>query len=360
MTNEENVTITQTAPDGTETVIEITQTKPEAQSDADGGSLVEEVIDALFDDGGDDTDLADDLAEQDEILTEASDVPAGIETETETADTLFSDTAADQPELIIPVDYDAGTEQVPFTASSDVYSPVDAGVYGTADTVGSAAAAEEAAAEASEAQAHADAAGEAQRSADEFVEAGDYAAAAEARGSAEDEAFAAADNSVLHGSDSTDLDNAAYQQENADFYEARQAEHAAAGDYEAAKEDAINAGYAQGDADFQAGGADHTGQAAAEENQMDWAVWEQNNAESFQQSADQYAAEGDLENAEMYAADAAEHQEMADYHGDLGEHGGDMAVYDPSSEVASGGSFDAPDAADYSAVDTSATDYSTE
>ena len=142
MTNEENVTITQTAPDGTETVIEITQTKPDAEADADGGSLVEEVIDALFDDGSDDTDLADDLAEQDEIWTEAGDVPVGIETETETADTLFSDAAADQPELIVPVDYDAGTEQVPFTAPSDVYSPTDAGIYGAAETTETAAAAE--------------------------------------------------------------------------------------------------------------------------------------------------------------------------------------------------------------------------
>ena len=57
MTNEaETITITQTAPDGTETKIEITQSVPEG----DEQSLVEEVIEALFDDvDGDTAEIAD-------------------------------------------------------------------------------------------------------------------------------------------------------------------------------------------------------------------------------------------------------------------------------------------------------------
>ena len=47
MATEESVTITETAPDGTETTIEITTTK--ADDSIDGESLVEEVVEALFD-----------------------------------------------------------------------------------------------------------------------------------------------------------------------------------------------------------------------------------------------------------------------------------------------------------------------
>jgi hypothetical protein len=43
------------------------------------------------------------------------------------------------------------------------------------------------------------------------------------------------------------------------------------------------------------------------------------------------AEDGNFEQAAMYAESAVEHQAIADYHGDLGEHGGDMAVYDASS-----------------------------
>ncbi|HNQ15656.1 MAG TPA: hypothetical protein PKM58_08835, partial [Pyrinomonadaceae bacterium] len=105
-------------------------------------------------------------------------------------------------------------------------------------------------------------------------------------------------------------------------------------------------------ADHLAGGEDHTGQATKEAEQMDWAVWEEGNAEYHEQNAEWYAAQGDVDNAEASLDLAAEHQDAADYHGDLGEHGGDFANYDASSDVSSGGSYDAPD------IDT--TDYSTE
>jgi hypothetical protein len=206
-----------------------------------------------------------------------------------------------------------------------------------------------------ETAAHAEAAREAQEAADEFVAQGDYAAAAEAREVAENEAWQAGDNSMLGMSDSSDLEYAAYQQENAEYHQEQQAIHAQQGDYEAAREDASNAAYATQDADWYAGGIDHSGQAQAEETQMDWAVWEQNNADYYAESAAQYAEAGDMDNATYYAAEAVEHQETADHYGDLGEHGGDMAVYDSTSVVETGGSYEAVDyssAYDYSSADT--------
>ncbi len=51
---------------------------------------------------------------------------------------------------------------------------------------------------------------------------------------------------MLHGSDSTELETAAYQQEWAEYYEQQEAQHAQAGDYEAAREDAANAAWYTG------------------------------------------------------------------------------------------------------------------
>lgn len=221
-------------------------------------------------------------------------------------------------------------------------------------------------AEEMEAQAHAQAAAEAQARADAAIEAGDYAAAQQEREIAETESGAAGDGSMLHGSDSIDLTTAAAKQEDAAYYEAEQGKHAAAGDYEAAREDATNAMYATDDADFRAGGADHTGQAEEERYQMDNAVWHQDIAEDNVESADYYAAQGDTEMAEMHLGNAVEEQAIADHHGDLGEHGGSMAVHDPTSDVALDTSYDAGASSTYdtsstSTVDTSSTtDFSSE
>jgi hypothetical protein len=84
---------------------------------------------------------------------------------------------------------------------------------------------------------------------------------------------------------------------------------------------------------------------------MDLAAWEQQTADAKSQEAESYLAAGDLDNAEYYAASAEAHQATADYHGDLGEHGGEMAVYDASSVVETGGSYEAHD---YSSTDYSA------
>lgn len=335
MTNEESVTITQTAPDGTETVIEITQTKPD-DATGDDQSAVEEVIDALFDSNADDSDDIDDVGDD-------ADSEYTVASHTNDPD---SPTVTDDVDL-------AGTTDEPVFAGSPDDAPSSQEETETKSDQDDAAAAE--------AQAHADAASAAQQAADDFEAQGDYAAAAQAREDAENEAWSAGDQSMLHGSDSTELGTAVDQQASADYYEQQEAIHAQQGDYEAAKEDASNAAYAQGNADYYGSGSDHTSQAKAEENQMDWAVWEQGNADYNAQAAEEYAAQGDFDHAEQYAGEAAEHQDMADYHGDLGEHGGDMGVYDTSSDVASGGSYEPADtsAVDYSSHDTG-TDYSGE
>ncbi|HEX7176902.1 MAG TPA: hypothetical protein VF240_16700 [Pyrinomonadaceae bacterium] len=123
----------------------------------------------------------------------------------------------------------------------------------------------------------------------------------------------------------------------AEQHSEQQAVYAQQGDYEAAREAADNAAYATYEADSGAGGDDHMGQADAEKYNMDWAVHEEKQADYYADNAAAYAAEGDFENAERSASSAAAHQESADHFGDLGEHGGDLAVYDPSSAVATGG-----------------------
>lgn len=100
------------------------------------------------------------------------------------------------------------------------------------------------------------------------------------------------------------------------------------------------------------GGADHTGQADAEKYNMDWAVHEEKQADYYADNAAAYAAEGDFENAERSASSAAAHQESADHFGDLGEHGGEVAVYDPSSAVATGGTYESTFDSSASQVDT--------
>ena len=191
--------------------------------------------------------------------------------------------------------------------------------------------------------AHASTATEAQAQADAAVARGDYEAAAHHREVAENAAGDGGDNSMLHGSNASELDSAHWQQQQGDYYEKQEAQHAQAGDYAAAKEDASNAAYYQGNADYNASGSDHTGQAKAEASQMDWAVWEEGNAGYHAQNAETYAAQGDFEHAAQAADSAAEHQATADYHGALGEHGGSMAVHDPASDVAHDTSYSSVD-----------------
>ncbi|MGI8495111.1 MAG: hypothetical protein ACR2L1_07340 [Pyrinomonadaceae bacterium] len=274
-------------------------------------------------------------AETEETAVFEAEDPIGFETE----DTSFSGTAVT----------DAGSEIAETTDTTDV------SLSGTpeSETLESDAASEAESAELADQAAHSQAATDAQASADEFIASGDYAAASEARETAENESWEAGDNSMLSNYDSADLSTAADNQENAEYYEAREAEHAQAGDYEAAKEDAGNAAYAVGNADYYAGGDDHTGQAKAEEYNMDNAVWQEGLADDAADNAVYHAEMGNFDAAETSANSAVEHQDSADHYGDLGEHGGDGAYYDPSSEVDSGGGYESTYDSHAADVDTS-------
>lgn len=194
---------------------------------------------------------------------------------------------------------------------------------------------------AEEAEAHAAAATEAQHHADEAVAAGDYSAAAEAREVAENEAWEAGHNDMLHGSNSGEMSHAADHQEQASYYEHQESQYAAEGNYEAAQGAASHAVEATTSADYYASGADHSGQARAEEWQEGWAVHEQHQADSEVQTAEYYANIGDADHAATHQDLADEHIASADYHGDLGQHDGPMADHDPSSDVAHDTSHDA-------------------
>ncbi|MBX7053508.1 MAG: hypothetical protein K1X36_01005 [Pyrinomonadaceae bacterium] len=318
--NVENMTITETAPDGTQTVIEITTTKPD---DPDDRSLIEEVFDAVFDDGADDSDA-------DAGINEA---PGGSE--------MYQ---------TLPTDDEINMNSVEFSIGQDTFPSgyVETPVTDNSEDVSAAAEAEQ--------TAHAEAARDAQAAADDLIDRGDYAAAAEARATAEDEAYAAGDDSMLGSSSSGELENAAYQQEAASEYRDQQAEHIATGDYEAAKQDAQNAAYATESADWNAGGADHSGQSDRDVSNLDWAVWDQKNAEGSRQDAEWYA-EHDLPDAAAAAADqAGVYDARADDFADSADPTSAGYDYDPSSAVDSGGSYDVADVDtgfDAGTVDTS-------
>jgi hypothetical protein len=359
----ETTIITENLTDGTTAVIEITTLETDA-------SVIEDVIEALTDDG--------------DVVFEAAQDEDIIEAEADAADLTIDDfELASDPiaaEVFSDGEFHLASDDIAaevfnngefHLASDEIAAEVfggspngttyeemaqSAGYESTAPDATTASTIDEVTDSATlEAEAHAEVAAEAQAAADEFVAAGDYAAAAEAREVAENEAWAAGDQYILHGSDSTDLETAVNEQENAEYYEQQQALHAQQGDYEAAREDSSNAAYATFNADWNAGGADHTGQADAEYFQMGLAVSEEQTADYYAQSAEQAAVAGDYENAEYFADLAADHQETADYHGDLGEHGGEIGVYDNTSVVETGGSYEAADSSssyDYSATDT--------
>lgn len=342
----ETTIITENLMDGTTAVIEITTLNADA-------SVIEDVIEALTDEG----DVVFEAAQDEDVIEAEADATELTIDDFELASDPIAAEVFNNGEFHLASDAIAAEV---FGGSPDgtTYEEMaqSAGYGFTATDATTASTIDETADSAThEAEAHAEAAAEAQAAADEFVAAGDYAAAAEAREVAENEAWAAGDQYILHGSDSTDLETAANEQENAEYYEQQQALHAQQGDYEAAREDASNAAYATFNADWNAGGADHTGQADAEYFQMDLAVWEQETADYHAHSAEQAAVAGDYENAEYFADLAADHQDAADYHGDLGEHGGEIGVYDNTSVVETGGSYEAADYSssyDYSATDT--------
>ena len=350
MAIEENVTMTETTPDGTQTTVDITTTKADDASLADGDdkTLVEEVVEALFDDDADDDDVDTDLDDVDAADTDEGDP------------VMFEGTPTDEEISTDSVEFTVGEDGFPMTDARDAdvpadfantpesYTPVDPGYSAapadsTADSTDSSTAQADAAAaaESSAQQANVDAAKDAQAAADQFVAHGDYAAAAEAREAAENAAYQAGDSSMLGASDSSNLENAAYKQEVAQDYREQQGEHIAGGDYEAAKEDAQNVAYQTGDADYQASGSDHTGQADSDVQNLDWAVWDEKNADYNAQNAEAYAAEGDFDNAQASADRAEGYQATADEYADRGDPSNAYQDHDPSSDVMTGGSYDA-------------------
>jgi hypothetical protein len=359
---------TETASDGTETVTEIVVNEDGTFAVEEDESLVEEVIEAVFGveigDNSDDNTISSDGGFDN---TEFEIVESESEYQTSGADFTFGDemlaptiASFDVAEINVadaPLDSSFGIADTPYLAmpvsSVPFDSPLDSSFAAADYSAASAADSTDSAdAETLERQAHTDAAVEAQAAADEFVASGDYAAAAEARETAENESWEAGEDSMLSLYDAADLTFAADKQEQAEHYNEQQATYAQQGDYEAARTAADNSAYATYEADSSVGGDDHTGQADAEKYNMDWAVHEEKQADYYAQNAAAYAADGDFEKAETYAASSAEHQESADHFGDLGEHGGDVAVFDPSSVVQTGGTYESSYDSGVAAVDT--------
>lgn len=349
---EGHMTVTETAADGTETVTEVTTNADGTMTveEVEDKSFAEEVYEALFDTeiSADDDVLVDENFDNADFEIVESDSEFESVEFTE-GDEMFesSDLPTEIPVMDAPFDTTYQTADPTFVETPIVDTTSD--TFGTAETYNSAIDEAEFAELATQ-EAHTQAATDAQQAADDFIASGDYAAAAEARETAENEAWEAGDDSMLSAYDAQDLTTAAEKQEDAAYYEAQQAEHAQQGDYEAAKEDASNAAYAMGDADYYAGGGDHTGQAKAEEYNMDNAIWHEGIADDAADNAVYYAEQGNFDAAESNADYAVEQQGIADHYGDLGEHGGDIGVYDLSSEVDTGGTYDS--SFDSTAVDT--------
>ncbi len=265
----------------------------------------------------------------------------------------FSDTGATPPESPDPfIAGDYSVAEPGFTATSDPYQDETGS---TAEAAPDPAIAEQ--------QANADAAREAQTAADEFADAGDYRAAADARADAEALSGEAGDSSMLGAYDAQDYSYAADKQDEAGAFQADQAEKIAQGDYEGARDSAFNAEWATRDADMTAGGADRTGQAQGDQANLEWATYHQEIADGNRQNAEVYAAEGDLETAQMYADNAEGSQAAAGGYADQADPGNIMYDVDHSSAVDTGGSYDASlasvDTGFDSSVDTTPTNFDT-
>ncbi|HRO03034.1 MAG TPA: hypothetical protein PLS69_05465 [Terricaulis sp.] len=133
----------------------------------------------------------------------------------------------------------------------------------------------------------------------------------------------------------------------AEAFQAEQAKAAEEGDWEKAREMAENAEYAMEEV------KEHGGDVAdAEILEAQYDQMELENADYHQEIADDnadaaaaYAAEGDLETAEIYADSAAEHAETAADYGSMADQGGTYAeqTVDTSSSYDATASIDTVD-----------------
>lgn len=358
---EGHMTVTETETDGTETVTEYVSNE-DGVFKVEEDSAFENAVEAIFG-----VEIEDDLTQ----VMDADGNPVGELAENTDVYVAETDPSADDNTDIYVTDPDSAPVSVEFNLGDEEFSQTDLNfdssdtlvsdesfeptietvdlaydpneelsVAGVDDSTNETGLTEEENQETLDQQAHSEAATDAQQAADDFIDKGDYAAAAEARETAENEAWEAGDDSMLGASDAQDLSNAADKQDDAAYYEQQEAEHAQAGDYEAAKEDAGNAAYAMSDADYNAGGDDHTGQAKLEESNMDNAIWHEGLADDQIENAEWHAEMGNTDAADAALDSAASEQATADDFGDRGEHGAVGADYDVSSEVETGGSYE--------------------
>ena len=201
---------------------------------------------------------------------------------------------------------------------------------------------------------HLENAATAQAASDMAVEVGDYESAQQLREVAEDEFAAAGSDSELEGPTSFELEQAVEHQERAGELEAQQAEQAQAGDYAAARESSLDAASETQAADELAGGSDHSGQSQLDADNMDWADFHQEISNDSLASATEYFEDGNVDAAENALGVATDEHAVADHYGDLGEHGGEVADFDPSSYVESN-HVDSYSPADIDVADTSST-----
>ncbi len=438
MANEQNITVTETGPDGVEKEFEITTAKAEDLTGEDQ-TFAEAAVEAMFDDGSADQEASYVDYDGDGTLdTAAADTTGDGQVDTVVADTdgdgeidamgldtdgdgnidvaafdtdgdgeidaIAYDTDGDgQIDAVdidgdgvvdftleasegLPTEQEISTNSVEFTIGEDMFPNADetaetpeneayaagleamvdentvtinddgtAGVEPVADPFFSTAAEAETtsnadaetassdaeAAAVAEQQAIADAARDAQAAADEFADAGDYRAAADARAEAETLAGDAGDSSMLGSYDAQDYEYSADKQDQAAEFRDQQAEKLAEGDYEGARQAAFESEWATRDADMTAGGADHTGQAQADQANLDWASHHQEIADDNFRNAEVYAAEGDFDKAEMYADQAANSAAVAGDYGQQADPNNIMYDVDPSSAVETGGTYDA-------------------
>ncbi|MBL8891812.1 MAG: hypothetical protein JNL67_17660 [Planctomycetaceae bacterium] len=350
MATEDKLTMTQINPDGSQSILEITSKTLSPEEASADPSLLEMVIDAIFDSGDD---------EHETYL-----VPEGYAdapTPFESPESLDSPTwdSAPTPDFgaTLPTDPTVSPFGMSELGTMPSWSPEATTAYEPtiepesnwpmeATDMTTTAPQED----------YAQAARDAQAAADEFIYQGDYRAAQEAREQAETAADLAGDQSMLSLYDSQDLGFAADKQDLADHYRQEQTDLIAQGDYEGAREAALQSGYATGDADWMAGGSDHTGQADRDVQSLDWSVWNEKNADANLFNAEQAAADGDFEQAAMYADQAGWQQATADQYADQANPDSLQWNYDPSSSVDSGGSYDALSSIDTGFTPT--TDYS--
>lgn len=393
--------------DGTTTIVDIVETKDAANAttDSDGGSTILEVLEAILDSDdhvADSDATATHATEADATATHAADthdefvenadgiqVPATEYDATETAYVAYAeptdtDVVSEPETATADLMTESETAEADFTASdltgadgtftsSDFVTndageielaPVaDAGAASVISDYGDTATSETGEVDA-DAQANAAAASEAQAQADEAVAAGDFETAAQLRSDAEDYAYAANDDSMLHGSDSADLGLADYQNDMAEAKEQEVADYTAAGDYEAARDAAADATTYEQWADGNAGSStDHSETIDAQHAELEWADWHQDIADDNQNSADAYAASGDMETAAMYQDSANDEHSVADDYGAAsaydGAHDTSEASYDASYsavDTAYDSSYSSADTSydsSYSSVDTS-------